>query len=365
MEEIESWIYLNAIPGLGPLKAKALLDKFGSPRVIFKASTKELSSVAGIGQDLVERIKNKEKWINLTEELTLTKKLGCKLVSFEDTHYPPLLKNIPSPPPLLYVKGELHQQDYKMPLAIVGTRRASYYGRMMSTELAGELAGSGFTIISGLARGIDTCAHEGALKREGRTLAVLGSGLNLIYPPENRELSERIAHNGALISEFTLNTPPDRHNFPRRNRIISGLSLGVVVVEAGARSGALITANFALEQGREVFAVPGKVDSPHARGTHKLIQDGAKLVIQWRDIASEVMPQISWEGNKENLERPLPVLGEDEEKIYSLLSSEPLHIEELIRKTHFSSPAALSLLLSMELRGLVRQLPGKFFVKVK
>jgi DNA processing protein len=365
MEELEGWLYFNAISGLGPLKGKALIDRFGSPQNIFKASEKELASVPGIATDLIDKIRNKDRWIDLKKEIAFIEKSGIKLVSFQDTDYPPLLKNISSPPLLLYVKGKLKEQDYKMPIAIVGTRKASYYGKTITSELSDNLAQAGFTVVSGMARGIDTSAHQGALKRKGRTIAVLGSGLNFIYPRENKKLSEEIAQNGLLMSEFPLDTPPDRYNFPRRNRIISGLSLGVVVVEAGERSGALITANLALEQGREVFAVPGKIDSKYTQGTHKLIQDGAKLVTQWTDIASELIPQISWEKRKEKEDKPHIKLEGDEEKIYCLLTNEPKHIEEIIKESRIHSSEVLSVLLSLELKGLVRQLTGKFFARSK
>ena len=208
MEEFEGWLYLNAIPGLGPVKGKALLDRFGSPQAIFQASNKELTLISGIGTDLIESIRNKEQYLDLKQEISLIKKLGIKIITFKDSDYPPLLKNISSPPLLLYANGEFKEQDYKMSVAIVGTRKASYYGKTITSELADNLAFAGFTIISGMARGIDTSAHEGALKRNGRTIAVLGSGLNFIYPRENKKLSEEIAQNGVLISEFPLNTPP-------------------------------------------------------------------------------------------------------------------------------------------------------------
>jgi DNA processing protein len=215
-----------------------------------------------------------------------------------------------------------------------------------------------------MARGIDTHAHLGALKK-GRTIAVLGSGLNHIYPRENKKLSEKISQSGALISEFPLETTPNKLNFPRRNRIISGMSLGVVVVEAQEKSGALITANLALEQGREVFAVPGKIDSNYSKGAHKLIQDGAKLVTNWKDIASEFIQEIDWETQSKTEEKPQEDLGKDEQKIYSLLSGEPKQIEQIIKECQTPSSELLSILLSLELKGLAKQLPGKFFVKTR
>jgi DNA processing protein len=364
MENIENWLYFNAIAGLGPVKGKALLDRFGSPQNIFKVADKELASVEGIGTDLIEKIRDKEKWLDIKQEISLIQKSQVKIVTFEDPDYPQLLKNIHSFPLLLYVKGKFEEQDYKMPIAIVGMRKASYYGKTVTEELAENLACAGFTIISGMARGIDTSAHQGALKK-GRTIAVLGSGLNYIYPRENKKLSEKIAQNGVLISEFPMNTPPDKFNFPRRNRIISGMSLGVVVVEAEEKSGALITANLASEQGREVFAVPGKIDSNYSKGTHKLIQDGAKLVMNWKDIASELIHEIDWETQSNTKEKPNIRLEEFEEKIYNSLSTEPKQIEEIIKESEISSSKALSALLSLELQGIAKQLPGKYFVKTK
>ncbi len=364
MGNLESWLYFNAIPGLGPVKGKALIDRFGSPENIFAANDKEIASVEGIGTDLIEKIRNKERWLDIKDEISLVQKLGVKIVTFNDPAYPPLLKNIHSFPLLLYVKGNFQEQDYKMPIAIVGMRKASYYGKTITEELAENLANAGFTIISGMARGIDASAHQGALKK-GRTIAILGSGLNYIYPRENKKLSEEIARNGALISEFPMNTPPDKFNFPRRNRIISGMSLGVLVAEAEEKSGALITANLASEQGRDVFAVPGKIDSNSSKGTHKLIQDGAKLVTNWKDIASELIHEIDWETQSKAEEKPNIRLEEFEEKIYALLSTEPKQIEEIIKESKISSSKALSALLSLELKGITKQLPGKFFVKTK
>jgi len=364
MENIEYWLYLNAIQGLGPIKGKALLDKFETPQNIFKTTDNELASIEGIGTDLIEKIRNKEKWLDIKKEISLIQKLQIKIVTFNDQEYPPLLKNIHSFPLVLYVKGEFKEQDYKMPIAIVGMRKASYYGKSVTEELAENLASAGFTIVSGMARGIDTSAHQGALKK-GRTIAILGSGLNYIYPRENKKLSEKISQNGVLLSEFPMNTPPDKFNFPRRNRIISGLSLGVVVVEAEGKSGALITANIASEQGRDVFAVPGKIDSAYCKGTHKLIQDGAKLVTNWKDIASELTHEIDWETQAKTQEKPNIKLEEFEEKIYTLLSTESKQIEEILKESRISSSKALSALLSLELKGLAKQLPGKFFVKTR
>ncbi|MBU3934057.1 MAG: DNA-processing protein DprA [Candidatus Omnitrophica bacterium] len=279
--------------------------------------------------------------------------------------YPTNLKYIYDPPPDLYIKGNIIPQD-NIAIAIVGSRQASYYGLKNAQELAFELAAGGITIISGLARGVDSAAHRGALKAKGRTIAVLGSGLNMIYPVENKGLAEEISRNGAVISEFPQDTPPHRQNFPRRNRIISGLSLGVLVVEAAKRSGALITVGFALEQGREVFALPGKIDSFTSQGTHDLIKQGAKLVESAEDIIEELEPLKSCRINQtksESRTKIEPNLPEEEKQIYSYLSSEPLHIDELAQKVNLSYGRLLTCLLKLEYKKLVKELPGKAFVR--
>lgn len=279
--------------------------------------------------------------------------------------YPTNLKYIYDPPPALYIKGNIIPQD-NIAIAVVGSRQASYYGLKNAQELAFELAAGGITIISGLARGVDSAAHRGALKAGGRTIAVLGSGLNMIYPEENKGLAEEISRNGAVVSEFPQDTPPHRHNFPRRNRIISGLSLGVLVVEAAKRSGALITVGFALEQGREVFALPGKIDSFTSQGTHDLIKQGAKLVESTEDIIEELEPLRACQVNQTESESKAkiePNLPEEEKQVYSCLSCEPLHIDELAQKVNLSYGRLLTCLLKLEYKKLVKELPGKTFIR--
>lgn len=288
-----------------------------------------------------------------------------KALSVKDKAYPANLRYIFDPPRTIYIKGDIIPQD-NIAIAIVGSRCASYYGLKNAEDISFKLAARGITIISGLARGIDSAAHRGALKADGRTIAVLGSGLNIIYPSENKPLAERIIQKGAVISELPLNTPPLRQNFPRRNRIISGLSLGVVVVEAARRSGALITANYALEQGREVFALPGKINSCTSQGTNNLIKQGAKLVESIEDIIEELEPLKSMlvkQIESENSARLKPDLPEDEKQIYLCLSSEPLPIDEIIQKTNLSYGRLLTSLLKLEHKRLVKELPGKMFVK--
>lgn len=295
----------------------------------------------------------------------LCTKKKFKTFAVKDKGYPANLRYIFDPPQALYVSGSIVQED-NLAIAIVGSRRATYYGLKNAESLSFELATRGITIVSGLARGVDSAAHRAALKAGGRTIAVLGSGLNVIYPPENKELSEKITHSGAVISEFALDTPPYRVNFPRRNRIISGLSLGVIVVEAARKSGALITANCALEQGREVFALPGKIDSFTSSGTHSLIKQGAKLVESIEDVIEELEAlrflQINQSKGKEKIEVELD-LPEEEKQVYVCLGIAPLHIDDIIQRSAFSYGKLLTSLLKLEHRKLVRELPGKLFVR--
>lgn len=288
-----------------------------------------------------------------------------KTLSVTAKDYPTNLRYIYDPPLMLYVKGEIIPED-NVAIAIVGSRRATYYGLQNATKLAYELAAKGITIISGLARGVDSAAHRGALEAEGRTIAVLGSGLNIIYPRENERLAQNISQNGAVISEFALDTPPHRGNFPRRNRIISGLSLGVVVIEAARKSGALITANCALEQGREVFALPGKIDSFTSRGTHDLIKDGAKLVESSEDIIEELEALKFCQAKETKAENKIKVgldLPEEERQIYTCLSSEPIHIDEIMCKVNLSYGKLLTSLLKLQHKKLVKELVGKMYVR--
>ncbi len=367
MDKLKFWLALNAIPGLGAGRARLLLKRFGSPRAALEASGAELRGIPGIGLKLTRRIIDREKYLDLEKEFRLLEKHQVKVIIAGDRSYPRNLADIFDPPLILYVKGEFLSGD-QLAVAIVGSRRSSLYGGRVAEKLGRELAARGLTVVSGLARGIDSAAHKGALASGGRTIAVLGSGLDRVYPPENKNLMEQISSRGAVISEFPMSAKPDRGNFPRRNRLISGLSLGVVVVEAAQRSGALITVDCALEQGREVFALPGKVDSLTSRGTNKLIQQGAKLVATSEDIIEELKPL--W-GNRcpekeaKNEDRlPLPPLKEEERKLYDLLSDEPQHIDFLIGKSGFSAGCLSSLLLMLQMKRLIKELPGKMFVKV-
>jgi len=296
-------------------------------------------------------------------ELGQIEKLGITLLTLNDDLYPRILKAIYDPPPILYIKGKLQEKD-SLSLSIVGSRSASAYGKDITRRFARSLTQRGFTIVSGLARGIDTAAHKGALKAGGRTLAVLGSGIDVIYPWENNTLAENIAQNGAIISEFPFGTPPEAAHFPSRNRIISGLSLGTVIIEASFRSGSLITARLALEQGREVFAVPGNVDSPWSKGTNRLIKEGAKLIMDPEDIIEEVLPQYERPGRPEDRKPSEPIeLTPESQKILDLIEANPVHIDTLIQKSGLPSGQVSSLLLDLELKSLVQQLSGKMFKK--
>lgn len=345
-------IALNLIPGVGSLRIKKLIDYLGSPEDVFNASEKELASVCNIGKEIANRIRNFDFGI-LHKELQLCKENNINIITVEDNEYPQLLKQIPDPPQILYIWGKILPDEFN--LAIVGSRRASFYGLSTAEKFAFQLASLGFCIVSGLARGIDSCAHQGALKAGGKTIAVLGSGLLNIYPPENRELATKIIENGAVISEFPLQTLPYRENFPRRNRIISGLSRGVLVVEAARRSGALITADLALEQGREVFAVPGRVNNPTSWGTNYLIKQGAKLVDAVEDILEEfgIYKQTVDESNLE--------LSPYEKEIISVLKTKEMIIDEIIVKTGLDLQTVNQSLISLQLKGIIYAEPGGLY----
>lgn len=367
MTEQESLILLNMVPDLGSVRLKKLLAHFASAGNIIKAKQNELSRVDDINQSIAANIVSYARKTGLLKrELALIAKEKVRTISIFDKEYPPNLKEIYSPPLILYLKGELFSSDLTA-VALVGSRLASYYGQSMCERLAYELAAKGVSIVSGLARGIDSAAHKGALRAQGYTIAVLGSGLAHIYPRENKGLARQISHSGCLLSEFPMQMHPAKENFPRRNRIISGLSLGVVVVEAAKKSGALITANFALEQGREVFAVPGKIDSLTSQGTHSLIKDGARLVETADDIIEELglriesCPQKMGGGGEGG--RLSPNLASDEKEIYGLLSTEPQHVDEIAKASKFSLIRLLPILMKLEIKKLSRQLPGKMFVK--
>jgi DNA processing protein len=362
-EEIFYWVALNQIPGVGSVLFKRLFDQFKSPEAVFRATMNELSRVEGVGEKVAREIQKGPPEEKVERELRLIREAGGKILTFQDAAYPKRLKEIYDPPPLLYVRGELREQD-DLALAIVGSRKTSPYGRWITEKISREIAGQGVTIVSGLARGIDSVAHWGALSGGGRTLAVLGCGVDVIYPRENRSLFFKMIERGAILSEFPMGSQPEGIHFPRRNRIISGLSLGVVVVQAGAKSGSLITADYALEQGREVFAIPGNVGADGSGGANRLIKDGAKLVESSEDILEEILPQ--WKREKEcasELPSPDRHLPEEEKSLYQMLGDTPLHIDRIIQESRLDPGKVSGLLMNLELKGLIVQLPGKCFTK--
>jgi DNA processing protein len=347
---------LRSLPGLGVVIFHRLLKKFSSPDKVFQTSYEQLVQVKGVSPALAAAIRSFDAWPRWDAALKRLQNLGGEVITFVDPRFPAPLKQIPYAPPFLYVKGTLLPGD-DLAVAVVGTRRPSYYGRRAGYRLAADLCRHGVTIVSGLARGIDTAAHQAAVDCGGRTLAVLGCGLDNVYPPENKQLYRAIPENGALISEFGLGTPPEARNFPIRNRIISGLSRGVVVVEAGEQSGTHITANYALEQGREVFAVPGPIDSPGSIGPHRWIQQGAKLIREASDILEELGSQAAAPASEPEV---APFRSED--PVIAHLSTTPLQMDELIRAAGLPAPEVMSRLTLLELQGLIRELPGKYFV---
>ncbi|MBI4777506.1 DNA-protecting protein DprA [Candidatus Desantisbacteria bacterium] len=358
------YLTLNMIPDIGPVRFQILLSHFGNVEDILAASARELTCVNGVGEKIAQSIVEKRKEVCIDEELKKIDAAEARVITLDDEEYPLNLKSIWAAPPVLYVKGCLKAED-RLSISLVGTRSASYYGRKMADKFAQDLVRYGLTIVSGLARGIDTYSHLGAMQAKGRTIAVLGCGVDVMYPAENKGLFEQIVQHGAVVSEFPMGTIPESFNFPRRNRIISGLSLGTVVIEASIRSGSLITTNYALEQGREVFAVPGGIDSRLSAGNHHLIKEGAKLVTCAEDIIEEIgllvatlkRPPVS------EIKKDITELLDIEEKVYSLVQDEPQHIDYLIYTSGMSAGQIASILLQLELKGFVRQLPGKMFVR--
>lgn len=359
--EIKDWIALSTIEGIGPRRFVSLVEHFGSPGKVLSASEKRLSEIPDIGKTLAFNIKKGANRELSEKQITLLKKHQFDFLIYKDKLYPQNLKNIFDFPPFLFVKGEIKKED-KNSIAIVGTRIASHYGKSIAKSIACELSQMKITIVSGMARGIDSVGHLTALDMGGRTIAVFGSGLDLVYPKEHEKLAEKISENGALLSEFLLGTKPMAENFPKRNRLISGLSLGVVVVEAPKKSGALLTARYALDQGREVFAIPGNIGSKRSEGTNWLIKQGASLVSSVDDILSELENVLKIHRGKIE-EDKVSDLSFEEKKIFNLLSLEPSHIDSIAKNGEIDTPQALTVLLSLELKGLVKQLSGKMFVK--
>ena len=379
---LKYWIALKAVEGVGCVGYRTLLAAFGSPEAVFRASASTLQLLPGIGPKTSDDIRSFADWGKAEQEVVRAETLGVSIVTCQDPLYPRNLLNIYDYPPFLYMKGSLCPEE--IGVAIVGSRLASTYGKYVTEKLSRELALKGITVVSGLARGIDSAAHRGALAGKGRTIAVLGSGLDIVYPPENEALAVDIAAQGALVTEYPFETPPNAPNFPARNRLISGISLGVVVVEAGEKSGSLITARIASEQGRSVFAVPGAIESAGSRGTNRLIKQGAKLIENVEDILEEILPQAGLppvvperppllsvpEAVPDEPETaPAPFsdkvegLGETENKLLSFITREPADVNTLIARSGLTAHEVQSGLLVLALGGIIRQLPGKMFLR--
>jgi DNA processing protein len=366
MDAREAFLALNMVEHVGPVRVRQLLGHFGDAPAILSARKAQLLQVQGIGEDTAEAIVNWEKRVDLAGELRRVQEFGCRILTQLDDAYPELLRQIYDPPIVLYVKGELTAKD-KNAVAIVGSRLTTHYGQEVARKLSYQLAYLGVTVVSGGARGIDTAAHQGALSGKGRTIAVLGTGINVVVPPENATLYQRIAENGAVITQFPFNRNGDRQSFPIRNRIVAGMTLGTVVVEANLTSGALITANMAVENGRQVFAVPGRIDSPRSRGCHDLIKKGAKLCEGVEDILSE-FEYLFPPGNAKLSSGATPALpamelSETERSVYDAIGPDELNIDEVIRRSGLTASTASVALLSLEMKRAVRQLPGKIFVR--
>lgn len=359
MDEKKYWVGFNLIKGIGAVRMQGLAAYFGDMQSAWNANAADLAE-AGLGGKLIERVTMARKNVNLDQVWEKIETQGIKILTWQDEAYPTRLKEIDQPPPVMYIRGEYLPDDL-FAVSIVGTRKVTPYGRQVSEELASFLAANGITVISGLARGVDAIAHQTALKAGGRTVAVLGTGVDKIYPPEHKALAEQIIQRGALISDYVPGTPPEASNFPPRNRIISALSLAVVVVEAGETSGALITAEFAAVQGREIFAVPGSIFAPQSKGTNKLIQNGALPLLSVNDLMQAL--DINRIGEHKTARKALPA-DETEAKLLSVLSSDPMHVDAIRNQTDLPIAKVSATLALMELKGMVKQLGGMNYVAV-
>lgn len=359
MSDLEAWVRFARLE-LPPKRALTLLEFFGGPEAVLQASRSELEDVPGLSSKTVDRILEGVPDEEVEKDLQAMQKCGAYVLSLDSPEYPSLLQKIPDPPPVIFVRGSLREAD-RFAVAIVGSRGASHYGQTVAEKIAGRMAEFGFAVVSGLARGVDAAAHRGAMKF-GRTIAVLGCGVDVPYPPEHRRLLEAVVENGAVVSEAPMRCQPDAWRFPARNRIISGLSLGVVVCQAPLDSGALITADFAVEQGREVFAVPGDVLDPRNRGCHLLLKQGAALVECAEDVLAALGVPVDDTANVES-KGPPPQLSLEESRILELLSLQQRHIDELISETQMPPGVVNAVLITLELRGLVKRLPGGSFIR--
>ncbi len=366
-EDLHDLILLTMVPGVGPITARSLIAHFGSPGRVFGASIAALREVSGVGPKLAGKIATARKDFNPASEIAECRQHGVRPIPCDHPEFPPRLLDIPDPPMLLYVKGEIRPED-GLAVALVGSRKSTPYGVRVAERLAGSLARVGLTVVSGLARGIDAAAHRGALKAGGRTIAVTAGGLSEIYPPEHEGLAEEIAAAGAVVSEMPMRQGPLAELFPRRNRIISGLCLGVVIVEASPKSGSLVTARHATEQNREVFAVPGPIDSLASRGCHALIRDGARLVESVDDILEELGPlvrEVKPTDGAPPVRHPAElVLSDLERNLLGLLDDLPRAADEVISRTGLTASQVMATLSVLEMRRLIRRVPGNQFVRL-
>jgi DNA processing protein len=354
------WVAFSLVKGIGAVRFQALLNFFGDPQIAWGAPTEALRE-AGLSEKVIENVVELRSAINLDQVWDQLEAKGITVLIQTDENYPRRLQELEQPPPVLYMLGELTSED-EWAVAVVGTRRVTAYGRQVAEDIAGTLARNGISVISGLARGIDSISHQAALHAGGRTIAVLGSGLDRIYPPENRRLAEQIAAHGALISDYPPGTPPEASNFPPRNRLISGLSLAVVIVEAGQTSGALITAAFAADQGREVFAVPGNISSPGSKGTNRLIRDGAQPLLHPEQVLETLELTMVAEHRTARVVLPADAV---EAQLFEALGREPLHIDEIRSRTDLPIEKVTATLALLELKGMVRQVGGMQYIVLR
>jgi DNA processing protein len=360
MDDKKYWIGFNLIKGIGAVRMQGLVAYFGDLESAWRADPASLAE-AGLGAKLVERVVSARQSVDLDQVWTKIEAQGISILTWADEEYPSRLREIDQPPPVLYIRGEYLQDDL-FAVAIVGTRKVTPYGRQVTEEIASFLAANGITVVSGLARGVDAIAHQAALKTGGRTIAVLGSGVDKIYPPEHRALAEQMMERGAVISDYAVGTPPDASNFPPRNRIISGLSLAVVVIEAAETSGALITAEFAAEQGREIFAVPGSILAPQSKGANRLIQKGALPLLTPDDLMQAL--DLTRVGEKKTARKLLPA-DEAEARVLEVLGGEPMHVDEIRNQANLPIEKVSATLALMELKGMVRQVGGMNYVAMR
>lgn len=363
---VKEWIALNAVSGLGPVRIAKLLEQFGSPRTIFEQSIETINSLNLLPSSCIAALFNEELFVYAEKQLQKAHEYNVDIMTIQDSDYPQYLKEIYAPPPVLYIKGN-RSAFRNHAVGIVGTRNPTSYGRTSTVQITSELVECGLTIVSGLARGIDTVAHETALSSGGCTIAVLGCGIDYIYPKQNEKLAQQICETGLLVSEFPMGIFPDSFNFPRRNRIISGLSSGVVVIEAGLKSGSLITAHYALAQGRDVYAVPGPINSQVSTGTFNLIRDGAIPARSGREIAESLQLITS---NRLNLREQCMdikpekmILSAEEERVYNEIGTDPMGTDVISEKTGCAIGELLCILLNLELKGFINQISGQLFVR--